>query len=47
MLDLKTEYVPNCALSPGLKGTGIFVILLSRDSFESESPETKFQTVTS
>ena len=26
----------------GLKGTGIFVILLSQDGFESDSPERKF-----
>ena len=30
----------------GLKATGIFVILLSRDGFKCD-PETKFQTITS
>ena len=32
-------------LKSGLKATGIFVILLSQDGFESECPETKFQTI--
>ena len=29
-----------------LKATGIFVILPSQDGFESDCPETKFQTIT-
>ena len=33
--------------APGLKETGIFVILLSQDSFESDSLEGKLQTITS
>ena len=32
-------------LKIGLQATGIFVILLSNDSFESDCPETKFQTI--
>ena len=36
------SYVPNCAQCSGLKATAIFVILLSEDDFESNSPETKF-----
>ena len=35
------------ALSSGLKGIGIFVILLSQDGFENDCPETKFRTITS
>ena len=31
-------------LKSGLKATGIFVILLRQDGFESDCPETKFQT---
>ena len=34
-------------LSCGLKAIGIFVILLCQDGFENDSPETKFQTITS
>ena len=34
-------------LSSGLKATVTSVILLSQDSFESDSLETKFQTITS
>ena len=34
------------ALSSGLKAIGIFVILRSLDGFESDCPETKFQTIT-
>ena len=30
-----------------LKATGIFVILLSQDTFESDCPETKFWTINS
>ena len=30
-----------------MKATGIFVILVSQDGFESDCPETKFQTATS
>ena len=33
--------------SSGLKPTSIFVILLSKDGFKSDCPETKFQTITS
>ena len=29
-----------------MKATGILVILLSQDGFESDCPETKFQTIT-
>ena len=37
-----------CAeMSSGLKVNGIFVILLSQDSFESDCPERKFQTIIS
>ena len=46
-LNLKTAYTPNCVKSSGLRGTGIFVILLSQDGFESDRPESKFQTITS
>ena len=34
------------ASSPGLKATGIFIILLSHDGFESDFSETKFQKIT-
>ena len=37
----KYVYVPNCPSSSGLKSIGIFVILLSQDSFESYCPERK------
>ena len=47
VLNLKTAYTPNCVKSSGLRGTGIFVILLSQDGFESDRPESKFQTITS
>ena len=33
-------------LKSGLKATSIFAILLSQDGYESECPETKFQTIT-
>ena len=33
-------YAPNCAQGSGLKATGIFVTLMSQDSFESDCPET-------
>ena len=39
-------HAPNCVWSFGLKATGIFVILLSQDGFESDCPETKFQSIT-
>ena len=35
-----------CVKKAGLKTTSIFVILLSQNGFESDSPEKKFQTVT-
>ena len=44
---LKDGICTECAESSGLKVTGIFVILLSQDDFESNSPEAKFQTITS
>ena len=44
---LKIAYAPNFVQSSGLKATGIFVILLNQDGFESNYPETKFQTITS
>ena len=34
-------------LRSGFKATIIFVILLSQGGFESDCPETKFQTITS
>ena len=37
-----------CAESPlrsGLKGSGIFVIILSQDDFESDFPETELQKI--
>ena len=40
-------YESNCVQGSGFKATGIFVILLSQDVFESVCPETKFQTITS
>ena len=39
-LNLKAAYSPNCVSSSGLKATAIFVILLSRDGFEWDCPET-------
>ena len=38
----KEGYAPNCVWSSGLKATGIFVILLSQDGFESDCPERKY-----
>ena len=56
-LNIKTGYAPNCVQSSDLKATGIFVIWLkasgifvilpSQDGFESDCPETKFQTISS
>ena len=40
-VEFKTTYVPNCFSSSGLKATSIFIILLSRDGFERDCPETK------
>ena len=37
----------NCVQSSGLKATGIFVILLSQNGFQSNCPEIKFETITS
>ena len=39
--------MPNCIYSSDLKASGIFVILQSQDGFDSDCPETKFQTITS
>ena len=47
MFKLKTTHAPSCVQSIGLKAAGIFVILLSLDAFESDSPEKKSQTITS
>ena len=44
---VKFTYAPNCVESYGLKATGIFVVLLSQDGFESDCPETNFQTISS
>ena len=44
-VNIKTAFAPNCFQSSGLKATGIFVLLMSQDSFESDSPETNIQTI--
>ena len=43
---MKMTYAPNCVNSSDLKETGVFVILPSQNGFESDCPETKFQTIT-
>ena len=40
-------YVPNFVYKFDLKKTGIFVILLCQDGFESDYPEIKLQKITS
>ena len=40
-------YASKCVKTTGLTVTGISVMLWGHDGFESECPETKFQTITS
>ena len=47
MVSSKTAYAPNCVSSSDLKVTGIFLMLLSQDAFESDCTVAKFQTITS
>ena len=42
-----TTHMPNCVSSSDLKVTGINVILLIQDSFESNCPEKNFQKLSS
>ena len=39
-------YAQNCVYGSGLKATGIFVILLGQDGFESNYPEIIFEIIT-
>ena len=44
---LKEGICAELCLSSCLKATGIFVILLNHDGFESDCPENKTETITS
>ena len=44
-LNIKMAHALNCVWSSDLKANGIFVMILSQDDFESDRPETKFETI--
>ena len=46
-VNFKDGICASCIYSSGMKTTGVFVILLSQDGFESDCPDRKIQIITS